>query len=197
MTSEKIRRFLERNPHQRKRYFYTDYHLDSTTLAVVFWELCDHQSLPPTQEAYISDYLCRGIKEATLKKIPMKWLIKRASVAWKSFMMELDFYCQIRDCGFFQGVEKDILLDRKAGYDLVIRWNDQAHYVHLFWDNPSAQYFIQLKRKRKHKIRTQKGLPPPIDFPLNPLYADRIGNIYLYKEKDLIKLRQRLIQHTD
>lgn len=196
MTSPKIRVFLERNPFNLKGRLSRDYSFESCTLGGIFWELCSQKTVPPTQKEFLPAYLCAGIVEAHKKKIPLADLKRRASNAWATFIRELDFYCQIRDCGLFQRVEKDVSLDQRLGYDLVVRWGDQSFYVHLFFDTPNARYYMKRKHWRKYNLRKEKGLPSPIEFPLDKMEADTVGNTYLYTQEHLVVLRGVLIQHS-
>ena len=199
ITSAKIRAFLRRHPYQRYGYVPHDVEylfLETVPQADVFFMLCEELSRPPTQEELVGRYLDLCRSEISEKGVNSEHVANRIARAWATYIGELDFYCQVRDSGLFDQVICDTEFNYKLGYDLVLVYEGDTFYIHLYYyykeREKEAKDWLDVKERRKTRIRARLGLPNPIEFPLTDKDADFIGNVHLYKARHVPKLKQML-----
>lgn len=193
ITSSSVRTLVKANLYQRYGRPSMDAEnllLETATQVDVFYGLCNGSSRPPTQQEFIKKYLDLCKPEMSQKGVSPDDFGKRIARAWATYIMELDFYCQLRDSGLFDDVIIDTEIDAKKGYDVEVIYKGETHYVHLSYLTEYEREWVKVKARRK------AGVPKALDFYLKEDDADFIGNIHLYRAEYLQKLRQELERAT-
>lgn len=194
ISSASVRAFVRRNPYRaygRPSMAVEKLFLETATQVDVFYELCNGSSRPPTQQEFIKKYLDLCKSEMSQKGGSPEEFGKRIARAWASYIMELDFYCQLRDSGLFDQVTIDTELNAKKGYDNEVIYKGKAHYVHFSYLTEYEREWVKVKARRK------AGVPKALDFYLEQDEADFIGNVHFYASQHVEKLLQELKEQIE
>jgi len=188
ISSASIRALVKANPYQ----FYGRPSMDVENLLLeaalqtdVFYGLCDKLPRPPTQDELVKKYLNVCESEISRKGVDPEDVGKRIARAWATYVMELDFYCQIRDSGLFEQVTINTEVDAAKGCNLEIVYKGKRYYVALYFETPWAVKWLADKARRK------AGLPAPLRFPLKEEEAELVGRVHFYTSQHVEKLRQK------
>lgn len=192
ITSTSVRALVKANPY--RFYGHPSMHvekllLETATQVDIYYGLCDMLQRPPTQDDFVKKYLNVCESEISRKGFDPKDVGKRIARAWATYVMELDFYCQMRDSGLFDNVIIDTELDAAKGCNVAILYKGETYYVALYFETPWALKWLEDKDRRK------AGLPKPLRFPLKQEEADLIGGVHFYTSQHVEKLRQQLLSH--
>lgn len=194
ITSSTVRALVKANPYQpygRPSMDVENLLLESALQTEVFYELCDTLPRPPTQDEFVNKYLNVCKPEISRKGVDPDDVGKRIARAWATYVMECDFYCQIRDSGLFDQVIIDTQVDAAKGCNLEVIHKGKGYYVALYFDTPSARKWLIKKARRK------AGLPPPLKFPLKEEDADFMGGVHFYASQHVEKLVQQLKEQKE
>lgn len=188
ITSSDVRALVGANPYRPYGHPSMDVEnlLLETALQIdVFYGLCDTLLSPPTQGEFVSKYLDLCKSEISSKGCDPEDVGKRIARAWATYVMELDFYCQIRDSGLFDQVIMDTEVDAAKGCNLEAVYKGKRYYVALYFETPWAVKWLADKARRK------AGLAPPLRFPLKEEEANLTGRVHFYTSQHIEKLRQK------
>lgn len=190
IMSHMIRGFVMATPYKFYGHPSTDCEnlfIETTTQVDVFYSLCEKFLRPPSQDEFIQQYIKACRQELVNKHVAFSDITKRIARAWATYIMELDFFCQLRDSKLFQDVIIDTKLDAEFGCDLKIIYNRHPTYVALYFNTKVSQDWRNVKRTRKVSVPVTI-----IDYPLDDFEADAIGNIHLYTFDHVFKLHERI-----
>ncbi len=187
ITSPSVRTLVKANPYRpygRPSMDVENLLLETALQTDVFYYLCDTLLRPPTQDEFVKRYLNVCKSEISRKGCAPEDVGKRIARAWATYVMELDFYCQIRDSGLFDQVIMDTEVDAAKGCNLEAVYKGERYYVALYFETPWAVKWLADKARRK------AGLALPLRFPLKEGEADFTGRVHFYTSKHIGKLRQ-------
>lgn len=154
--------------------------------------------LIPTEGDFAREFINRTINLFPREKLALQYekyklgLETRARRAYRSLVREEHCIQRMKELYRDHGVEilHDDETDWKKGIDVILvdRVTDRVQFVHLFVDSPSSW------RARKQKEKRGKGrdFSRDVDLPFNRKEGKKVGDFYLYSDKQIKKFLYRL-----
>ncbi len=148
----------------------------------------------PSPEDFIRWYILLNFKlknnyTATYNGIeyPLEPICKRALNGYVSIIRDFHFYYLCKECGMFEDVKYSIV-DDKNGKDVIVQYNGEKYFIHLFVKTRRSSDFRDMKNNRH--IFVGNHIDVPIDF--ND--CNICGDFFLYSEHDAHKLCRKINQ---
>lgn len=132
----------------------------------------------PDQETFINTYLERNNYVGNIG------VEARGRRAYSSLVREHHLGYVLAE--HFNVEPYSIALDKEYGIDYVIQEGNKRFFVHAFVDTPRSNMWRERKNGR-HEY-AEKGIH--IDISINPDDARRVGDFWLYDERQLTRVKQ-------
>lgn len=146
----------------------------------------------PTQEDYFEYYLATAhdelLENYASKPYYLHAIKARMYRAYPSFVRDIHFNKLVKESFSSCDVKYNLILDHEKGVDLMVSKGAQHCGVNLYTDTNRGMFY---RRKKTHRhIYFQNVIP--IEFPVTLSQEHLCGEFYLYGEKELDILRQKL-----
>jgi len=160
-------------------------------LCTPFYFYIERYKRIPNQEEYTNFYI--QYNEVTLKGFKLnaeeQWGLKaRLYRAYPSFVRDFHFGLYLKSKNIFTDVFYNIEVDTKFGIDIVVQNNQNSFGLKLYTNTPIAQEAKQMKDFKPKKKVDFKCIDVPLEFK----GSHQIGKFFLYGERELEIVLERL-----
>lgn len=148
----------------------------------------------PSPEDFIRWYILLNFKRKDScivvyngREYPLDSVGKRALNGYASLIRDFHFYYLCKECGRFEDV-KYSLVDDKNGKDVIVQYNGDKYFVHLFVKTRRSSDFRDIKNWRHTFVGNH------IDVPIDFRDCNVCGDFFLYSGQDAYELSKKIQQ---
>ncbi len=122
-------------------------------------------------------------------KFPRKSFEARLLRTYASLIRDFHFYLMLESGNYFDEIMWSYEMDTFGGKDIIVKHKDIEFNISLFTETRRAKNFKGIKNNYRHTY-DNKSLEVPLDL----AKANKRGDIFLYGEKDVVYLVEKIYE---